>query len=295
MKKELSSPLTPIDFLRASRILQVAVASVIHPAEEYSFRAHKPCEICVVRPGHCVMNIAGEDIPLKEGEFIFILPYVSHAFTTSADSPCQVFYIHFNLDFLSNPLYQLPQILKIDLRQYFMLYADRCIWGKVDFQLESCIQNITTEYSTWLSSSISMMNYYIFELVLLLSRRLHNDFPIDTDYHNRFVEQALLYIQQHYQDALTVSAIAAHLGISERYLSRLFYKCTRHTVLDFINSYRINQSVLLIAEGHSLTFISESVGFSSPPHYTKVFKKYMGVTPRDYRKTLLDTIPLGSP
>ena len=146
-----------------------------------------------------------------------------------------------------------------------------------------------------LSSSISMMNYYIFELVLLLSRRLHNDFPIDTDYHNRFVEQALLYIQQHYQDALTVSAIAAHLGISERYLSRLFYKCTRHTVLDFINSYRINQSVLLIAEGHSLTFISESVGFSSPPHYTKVFKKYMGVTPRDYRKTLLDTIPLGSP
>lgn len=79
MKKELSSPLTPIDFLRASRILQVAVASVIHPAEEYSFRAHKPCEICVVRHGHCVMNIAGEDIPLKEGEFIFILPYVSHA------------------------------------------------------------------------------------------------------------------------------------------------------------------------------------------------------------------------
>ena len=148
MKKELSSPLTPIDFLRASRILQVAVASVIHPAEEYSFRAHKPCEICVVRHGHCVMNIAGEDIPLKEGEFIFILPYVSHAFTTSADSPCQVFYIHFNLDFLSNPLYQLPQILKIDLRQYFMLYADRCIWGKVDFQLESCIQNITTEYSS---------------------------------------------------------------------------------------------------------------------------------------------------
>ena len=109
------------------------------------------------------------------------------------------------------------------------------------------------------------------------------------------MEQALLYIQQHYQDALTVSAIAAHLGISERYLSRLFYKCTRRTVLDFINSYRINQSVLLIAEGHSLTFISESVGFSSPPHYTKVFKKYMGVTPRDYRKTLLDTIPLGSP
>ena len=107
-----------------------------------------------------------------------------------------------------------------------------------------------------------MMNYYIFELVLLLSRRLHNDFPIDTDYHNRFVEQALLYIQQHYQDALTVSAIAAHLGISERYLSRLFYKCTRHTVLDFINSYRINQSVLLIAEGHSLTFISESVCLS---------------------------------
>ena len=78
-------------------------------------------------------------------------------------------------------------------------------------------------------------------------------------------------------------------------ISQLFYKCTRHTVLDFINSYRINQSVLLIAEGHSLTFISESVGFSSPPHYTKVFKKYMGVTPRDYRKTLLDTIPLGSP
>ena len=117
-----------------------------------------------------------------------------------------------------------------------------------------------------------MMNYYIFELVLLLSRRLHNDFPIDTDYHNRFVEQALLYIQQHYQDALTVSAIAAHLGISERYLSRLFYKCTRHTVLDFINSYRINQSVLLIAEDIPLPLYRKAWGSAVLP-----------ITPRSLR------------
>lgn len=293
MKKEFSSPLTPIDFLRASRILQIAVDSVIHPEESYSVRAHKPCELCVIRQGHCVMNIAGEDIPLKEGEFIFILPYVSHSFSTSADSPCQVFYIHFNLDFLSNPLYQLPQILKIDLKQYFMLYAGHYIWGSVDFQLESCIQNITIEYDTWLTSSISMMNYYVFELVLLLSRRLHSDFPVDADYHNRYVTHALLYIQEHYHEPLTILQIADHLKISERYLSKIFYKYTHSTVLEFINSYRINQSVLLITKGYSFTYISVNVGFSSPPHYTKIFKKYMGLTPREYKKALLNS-PLPS-
>ena len=156
-------------------------------------------------------------------------------------------------------------------RAYFDLYAMRFF---PDYQNGSAFLERTLERAQ------PSLGYYPLAALLANTR---NNLVITTNF-DSLVE-----------DALTVSAIAAHLGISERYLSRLFYKCTRHTVLDFINSYRINQSVLLIAEGHSLTFISESVGFSSPPHYTKVFKKYMGVTPRDYRKTLLDTIPLGSP
>lgn len=290
MKMNDFSALTPIDFLHASRILQIAVTSVIHPAVSYEIRAHRPCEICIVKHGNCIMHVAGEDVPMKEGEFIFILPYVSHRFTTLTDSPCEVFYVHFNLDFLNNPLYQLPKVLKLDLKQYFILYASHYIWGQLDFQLESCIHNIQEEYQIWLHSSISMMNYYVFELVLLLSRRIHSQFPVNIDYHNPYVEQALTYIHEHYTEHLTAADIAKHLKISIRYLNRLFHDHTHSTILDYINSCRINQSVLLIAKGYPLTYIAVTVGFSSPPHYTKVFKKYMGVTPREYRRALSDTV-----
>lgn len=232
------------------------------------------------------MNVAGTEIPMKENDFLFILPYVSHAFTTQDSEPCHVYAIHFDLDFLSNPLYQLPQILKIDLRRHFMLYTKKYLFGIADQQLKFCIQNITAEYDAWKNNGLSMMNFYILELVLLLSRNIHSQYPIDTDFHNPYVEQALSYIHEHYMDKITVPEIAATLNISDRYLSKLFYQCTHTTVMDYIHSYRINQSILLMTKGCSLTDIAVSVGYSSPPHYTNTFKKYMGQTPREYLKTL---------
>lgn len=290
MKKEFASPLAPIDFLRASKLLRVVISSAIYPAQPCELRAHRECEICIVKKGQLVMNAAGTEIPMKENDFLFILPYVSHAFSTQDQDPCHVCSIHFNLDFLSNPLYQLPQILKIDLRQHFMLYTQKYLLGTADQQLKFCIQNIAVEYDAWKNNRLSMMNFYILELVLLLSRNIHSQYPADTDFHNPYVEQALAYIHEHYMERITVPDIAASLNISDRYLSRLFYQCTHTTVMEYIHSCRINQSIMLMTKGCSLTEIAVSVGYSSQPHYTKTFKKYMGQTPREYLNTLNKTI-----
>ena len=281
MKKEFNSPLAPIDFLRASKLLRVLISSDIYPSQPFDFRAHRECEICIVQKGHFIINVAGTDLQMNENDFLFILPYVSHAFSTADSEPCHVYSIHFNLDFLSNPLYQLPQILKIDLRRHFMLYTQKYLFGAADQQLKFCIKNIAAEYESWKNNDLSMMNFYILELVLLLSRNIHSQYPADTDFHNPYVEQALSYIHEHYMDKITVPEIASALKISDRYLSKIFYQCTHSTVMDYVHSYRINQSVLLMTKGCSLTDIAVNVGYSSPPHYTKTFKKYMGQTPRE--------------
>lgn len=290
MNMELNSPLSPIDFLHTSKLLRIAVTDSINPMEHYGVRAHRDCEVCLVKEGLCIMNVAGNDIPLAEGDFIFILPYISHSFKTPDGSSCQVFHLHFNLDFLNSPLYQIPKLLNIDLWQYFILYAGHYIHGHIDFQLEACIENIAHEFQSNQNSFVTMLNYYVFELTLLLSRRLHAEDKSKKELRNPYVEQAIQYIHAHYNEPLTNASIADQLLISERYLSKLFYKYTRSTVQDYLNSYRINQSVLLMTKGHSITDIALHVGFSSPPHYTKVFKKYMGLAPNEYRKTLMKSM-----
>ena len=58
-------------------------------------------------------------------------------------------------------------------------------------------------------------------------------------------------------------------------------------LFDYLLHYRIRQSIPLLVQGKdSITDISLQCGFSSPSYYTKLFRKFMGCTPREYTKSV---------
>lgn len=101
----------------------------------------------------------------------------------------------------------------------------------------------------------------------------------------RLVRQAMAYIHEHYADPISREDIARHVGLSEDYLTACFHQELAKTPIVYLNSYRVQQAKrLLVNTAQSITEIALAVGFSDSGYFTRVFKREVGSTPRDYRR-----------
>ena len=100
------------------------------------------------------------------------------------------------------------------------------------------------------------------------------------------VEQAIQYIRARYAEPITVEAIAAKLGYSEGYLSRLFKSRTGTSLIDYVIRTRVEQAkTRLLDTDAPLQQIAASVGYEDAYYFSRAFKKYTGVSPIRYRMT----------
>lgn len=86
-------------------------------------------------------------------------------------------------------------------------------------------------------------------------------------------------------EPLTLKTLAAMCFISPSYLSALFKQETGSTLIDYINTQRVNRAAqLLVQNNHTIAAVAEEVGILDVNYFTKIFKKTLGVTPTRYRR-----------
>ena len=101
---------------------------------------------------------------------------------------------------------------------------------------------------------------------------------------NAYVRKALQYIASNYEANLTLTGVAAYLGVSPNYFSTLFHKTVGESFREHLCRVRIEESKrLLLSTDISLNQIGLAVGFSDQSYYSKVFKRITGLTPGEYR------------
>ena len=98
------------------------------------------------------------------------------------------------------------------------------------------------------------------------------------------ITAALLYINEHFCDKLTVSEVAQAVGVSARYLTRLFQEHLNLGVSTYITYVRISKAIDFKHQNpqYPLTDLALDMGFGSQQHFSKVFKERMGVSPKKY-------------
>lgn len=93
------------------------------------------------------------------------------------------------------------------------------------------------------------------------------------------------YINRHMSEAITVEAMSKDFFMSRSYLSKRFKAESTVTLTDFILTKKTDEAKhLLRYTKQSLTAISLHLGFSSPGHFSRVFRKYASVSPKEYRE-----------
>ncbi len=100
------------------------------------------------------------------------------------------------------------------------------------------------------------------------------------------VRGALVYLQEHYKERLTVESIADALHFSKSYLSHAFKEITHISLISYINLLRCQNARALMLDGAGVAEAAMECGFSELSYFTRVFKKTLGMLPSDVRNEI---------
>jgi len=100
-----------------------------------------------------------------------------------------------------------------------------------------------------------------------------------------FIDQAIEYVNAHFNEGINLDSVAQVLGYSPNHLSRNFRMKSGIGFTDYLNGKRVAYAKdLLISTRMNLQDLAEKCGFSSANQLIRVFEKYEGITPNEYRK-----------
>ncbi len=108
----------------------------------------------------------------------------------------------------------------------------------------------------------------------------------------RVVRKAMIYLHEHYMEAISLDDTARHVGMSKEYLARCFRQEMGITLVTYLNRYRVNQAKALLEAGEwNLTEIALETGFSSSTYFSRVFRQEVGVSPKEYKRVAKQLSP----
>ncbi|MDR1801480.1 MAG: AraC family transcriptional regulator [Lachnospiraceae bacterium] len=94
------------------------------------------------------------------------------------------------------------------------------------------------------------------------------------------------YIDSHYTEDLSLQSISEKFHITAYYLAHIFKKDLSYSPMQYILRRRIGEAqTLLITTNKTITDVAVSVGFNNPNNFNIQFTKYVGLSPREYRKS----------
>ena len=100
-----------------------------------------------------------------------------------------------------------------------------------------------------------------------------------------YVDQALDYIQHNFKGDIKINDLASYIGIDRSYLTSIFKSVTKLSPQEYLMHYRMEQAInLLKTTEKKISDIAECVGYHDPLAFSKMFKKFTGVSPKEYRE-----------
>ena len=91
------------------------------------------------------------------------------------------------------------------------------------------------------------------------------------------------YISSHYRSRITLEEIAASLHVNRSYLCRIYKEKTGENIFDLIKKKKLDAAKQLIAHSDlRISDVARQVGFEDAAYFSRFFKKYTGMSPKEY-------------
>lgn len=109
----------------------------------------------------------------------------------------------------------------------------------------------------------------------------------ETSAESPFARRAKAYVADHQSDPISLKEAAHALNVSTFYFCKMFKKATGLTFTDYLGRVRVERAkTLLLDPNRRITEVAYEVGFGSLTHFNRSFRKLVGQSPTDYRKSV---------
>ncbi|OXS59192.1 DNA-binding response regulator [Cohnella sp. CIP 111063] len=99
------------------------------------------------------------------------------------------------------------------------------------------------------------------------------------------LNRIIAYIEERYAEEITLKGLAEFIRMDASYVSDLFKKKTGSTLTHYVQNRRIQAAKMLLAEtDRTVSEIGRQVGFENDNYFIKIFKRWCGTTPSEFRK-----------
>ena len=135
-------------------------------------------------------------------------------------------------------------------------------------------------YSNTISEIVEVFGEYMKNIKEFFRKDISND-------QERIVREAKKYIHNHIYENLNLEGIAQALFISSGYLSTIFSKYEPIGVANYINKIKVAEAQQLLTKQRLKVYeVAFKLGYENAGYFAKVFKKYTGYTPKEYRERI---------
>jgi AraC-like DNA-binding protein len=242
-----------------------------------------------IEQGEAEFFLSGVKYVVQEGDVLLMHPFMSHIIRSTSAIPLIQYIFHFDLNydekrsllnFTTAARFQNTDSVEREMQLASIIpishiqVADRIEMKKKFLLLHKQFQERRPGHLL-LTKAICLELLYLF----FKNQADFNEGKMTKGW--AFIERAIQYIHDSYQDPhLNNVSISKYVGVSTNHLSHLFKQQLGISIHKYVTHIRIEQAKCWIMEGeHTLTEISEKVGFSSIHLFSRSFKAAVGITP----------------
>lgn len=251
-----------------------------------------------IRHGKCVISTGGEQYDLEAGDVFFIPAETSYKRTPCGETKCTMTYVHFvtNTAFFEQDresVYERIENLSANEPAFLenkTIYLERKSTPVKSESINRCVSEISSALSHRNISSTLKASAMLSEILVSLSEQALSDMGSKKRIHNRKkvpqnLKKAIDYIMQHYSERITLDMLASHCAVSKQQMIRYFKAAYGMTPNNYITEYKLSRAKELLYNCPLMTIneISARLGFDNQHYFSRVFVKFCGETPSDFR------------
>ncbi len=224
---------------------------------------------------HCVKgkgwySINGKIFKVKANEFFIIPKNTMHEYGADMDDPWSIYWLHFSgvqadfyYDVLTKKKRKGPQIVIVNTIRVALFY--------------DIMQHLQ------LMNDLDNLIYSCGCLYAYLSSYQTSEIKI-SDNTSDIVHHCINYMKENLDKNLTLSDISKSLSMSASHLSAIFKKRMKYSPINLFTTLKIQKACEMLMDGsNNIKTIAFNLGYDDPYHFSRVFKKVMGVSPKNFK------------
>lgn len=153
--------------------------------------------------------------------------------------------------------------------------------------IKQCFENMLETYKLQKGRELRLLGHLYLFLSQLIETNNNTKFPESNERRTDiYIKKAVEFFTMNYSRKITINDAARHVGLDRSYLGSIFNSQTGMTPQEYLVHLRMDKACGLMQNSSlSIGDIARSVGYDDQLLFSKVFRKYKGLCPRDYRKS----------